>query len=152
MLYGRYIAFSHTGTGMLDSKYFMTLNLLWSKEEGKYQESIQSSTTPDLADHTGKWQIQENIIHIRATRSTLSQQVITRLHGTGQISVKHKSSKEAPHLCMHLCYIRHHLTILNNEKHWWFIDVNTWRYIKPRRTTCDKFSFVGTCLGYRLTK
>ena len=27
-----------------------------SKKEGKYQESIQSSTTPDQGHHMGKWQ------------------------------------------------------------------------------------------------
>ena len=42
----------------------------WSLEEGKYQESIQSSTTAD-----GKvTQTQENITHKRAKRSALSQQ------------------------------------------------------------------------------
>ena len=27
-----------------------------NKKDGKYQESIQSSTTPDLGYHMGKWQ------------------------------------------------------------------------------------------------
>ena len=42
-----------------------------SKKEGKIQESIQSSTTPDLG--------QENITCKRAKRLVLSQQVTTRL-------------------------------------------------------------------------
>ena len=40
-----------------------------SKEEGKDQESIQSSTTPDPGHHM----TQENIIHKRAKRSVLDK-------------------------------------------------------------------------------
>ena len=52
-----------------------------SREEGKDQELIQSSATPDPLDpgyHMGKLQI----THRRAKKSALSQQVTTRLHHT----------------------------------------------------------------------
>ena len=52
-----------------------------SKEEGNYQEWVQSSATPDPGQHMGD-KTQENIIHERAKRSVLSQQVPTRLLGT----------------------------------------------------------------------
>ena len=48
--------------------------------EGKKEELIQSSTTPDLGHHTGMWKkSQENATHKRAKEPALSQQVTTRL-------------------------------------------------------------------------
>ena len=63
------------------------------KEEGRDQESIQSSTTPDPRDHYGKLiKTQGNISHKRAKRSALSQQVTTRNRQGGRIKInmKHK--------------------------------------------------------------
>ena len=60
------------------------------KEEGKDQESIQSSTTPDPEHHMGKRKNAGNITYKRAKRSALSQQVTTRLQGTDMtISIVH---------------------------------------------------------------
>ena len=50
-----------------------------SKEEGKDQESIQASTTPEPGYHLDK---KGNIAYKTAKRPTFSQQVITRLQGT----------------------------------------------------------------------
>ena len=55
------------------------IRVLQSREEGKDQESIQSSTTPYPRHHMGKWQ---KHVHKRAKRSALSQLVITTLQGT----------------------------------------------------------------------
>ena len=53
-----------------------------SKNGGKDQESIQSSTTPDLGYHMGKWQKHNLTSQTRAKRSALSQQVTTRQQWT----------------------------------------------------------------------
>ena len=50
------------------------LKAIKNKEEGKDQESIQSSSTPDPGT-------QANTTHKKAKRLALSQQVITRLTG-----------------------------------------------------------------------
>ena len=51
-----------------------------SKEEGKDQESIQSSTTPYPRHQNRKvTKTQENITYKRAKRAALSQKVIPRL-------------------------------------------------------------------------
>ena len=49
-----------------------------SKEEGKDQESIQSSTTPDPRHHKGKCQNTMNITYIEPRGQRVSQQVTTR--------------------------------------------------------------------------
>ena len=53
-----------------------------SKKGGKNQESIQSSTSPDLGYHLGKWQKCNYTSQTRANRSVLSQQVTTRQQWT----------------------------------------------------------------------
>ena len=53
-----------------------------SREEGKDQESIQSSTITGMENHGKVAQIQENTTHKRVKRSAFSQQVITRLQRT----------------------------------------------------------------------
>ena len=66
-----------------------------SKEEGKDQESIQSSTTPDPGHHMGK--TQENITQKRVAKMlALSQQVTTRLQGTDKTVWRRQTS------CNHL--------------------------------------------------
>ena len=65
------------------------INYIQSREEGKDQESIQSSTLPQT----------HNITHNRAKRSALSQQV-NRQDSTTKTNMKHKqqtgSTKETP--------------------------------------------------------
>ena len=56
------------------SSLFIQLFNSKSKEEGKDQESIQSSTTPNEGHHTSN-KTQENIPYKRAKRSALSHQV-----------------------------------------------------------------------------
>ena len=54
-----------------------------SKEGGKVQESIQSSTTPDPRHHMEKRQKYKKTQHTRQPRGQpFSQQMITRLQGT----------------------------------------------------------------------
>ena len=55
----------------------MFKHLLQSKKEGKDQESIQSSTTPDPG-YNGKVTTSQLDITNKAKRSALSQQVTTR--------------------------------------------------------------------------
>ena len=53
-----------------------------SKQEAKYQELIQSGTTPEQEHHMGKRQKHKKTVQQRTKRSALSLQVITRLQGT----------------------------------------------------------------------
>ena len=56
--------------------------MIESKEEGKDQESIQSSTTPDTGHRMEMTKHKENITYKRAKRSALTQQVTKRLQET----------------------------------------------------------------------
>ena len=47
------------------------LALLESKEEGKDQESIQSSTKPDLGHHVGKRQKLKKTLHTKEPKGKL---------------------------------------------------------------------------------
>ena len=68
------------------SNFFLENNWSWSlsvdfyfksKKNENYQESTQSSTTPDPGYHMGKWQNHNLISQTRAKSSAISQQVTT---------------------------------------------------------------------------
>ena len=61
-----------------------------SKKDGKDQESIQLSTTPDPGYHMGKWQKHNLTSQTRAKRSALSQQWP---QGSNEQTQKHDNHK-----------------------------------------------------------
>ena len=57
------------GVCNIERKYFRLVSPFYSEEEeGKYQELLQSFTTPDPGNHLGKWQKHKQTSQTRESR------------------------------------------------------------------------------------